>query len=132
MDTPRTPPSADRRAAVGAHGEDIAARHLTAAGLEVVARNWRQATGEVRGELDIIALDHATATVVVCEVKTRRGDRFGGPLAAVTPRKQSQIRTLAVAFLRAGELPYRTVRFDVVGVRLDVSPPRVQHVVAAF
>ncbi|MBW3659634.1 MAG: YraN family protein, partial [Actinobacteria bacterium] len=89
-------------------------------------------TGEVRGELDVIALDHATATVVVCEVKARSSDRFGGPLVAVTPRKQAQIRALTVAFLRGGELPYRTVRFDVIGVRLETMPPQVQHVVAAF
>ena len=132
MDTSRAPSELDRRARTGARGEDIAAVHLAEAGLEVVARNWRQTTGEVRGELDIIALDHAAATVVVCEVKTRSTDRFGGPLVAVTPRKQAQIRALTVAFLRTGELPYRTVRFDVVGVRLATEPPQVQHVVAAF
>lgn len=132
MDTSSTPPSVDPRTGVGARGEDIAAAYLAAEGLEIVARNWRQSTGEVRGELDLVALDHATATVVVCEVKTRRSDRFGGPLAAVTPRKQAQIRAITVAFLRAGELPYRTVRFDVVGVRLDAVPPRIEHVRAAF
>ncbi|MBW3621020.1 MAG: YraN family protein [Actinobacteria bacterium] len=132
MDTSRTPSTAAARTSVGARGEDVAAAYLVAQGLEVVARNWRQTTGEVRGELDLVALDHGTATVVVCEVKTRRSDRFGGPLAAVTPRKQAQIRALTVAFLRAGELPYRTVRFDVVGIRLDAVPPLVKHVAAAF
>lgn len=122
----------DDRPGVGARGEDLAAAHLVRQGLEVVARNWRLATGEVRGELDVVALDHATGTVVVCEVKTRRSDRFGGPLVAVTPRKQAQVRALAVAFLRAAELPYRSVRFDVIGVRLDAVPPRLQHVPAAF
>lgn len=127
--TPRTP---DPRRRLGHAGEDLAASTLAAAGLEVVARNWRQTTGEVRGELDLIALDHARATVVVCEVKTRRGERYGGPLTAVTPRKQARIRALTVALLRTGELPYRTVRFDVVGVRTDTTPPTVQHVPAAF
>ncbi|MBW3659489.1 MAG: YraN family protein, partial [Actinobacteria bacterium] len=61
MDTSRTPSELDRRARIGARGEDVAAAHLADLGLEVVARNWRQRTGEVRGELDVIALDHATA-----------------------------------------------------------------------
>lgn len=116
----------------GALGEDLAADHLAGIGLEVVARNWRIADGDLRGELDVVALDHAARQVVVVEVKTRRGDGFGGPLAAVTPRKQARIRRLAVAFLVAADLPYRQVRFDVVAVRLDHDPPGLDHVVAAF
>jgi putative endonuclease len=134
MDHDATPPPTQPtdRLTVGARGERIAADHLTAAGLEIVARNWRVAAGPVRGELDLIALDHAAAQVVVCEVKTRTGPGFGGPLQAVTQRKQARIRRLAVAFLVEAGLPYRQVRFDVVGIRLDQRPPAVQHVVGAF
>lgn len=128
----RPAPGARGRGAVGRRGEDLAAEHLTAQGLDVVARNWRLATGELRGELDLVALDHAAGLVVVCEVKTRRGDGYGGPLAAVTPRKQARIRALTVALLTVAELPYRTVRFDVVGVWLTSGHPRVRHVVRAF
>lgn len=113
-------------------GEDLAARWLSAQGLEVVTRNWRVADGDLRGEIDIVALDHQAGLVVVVEVKTRRGDGFGGALAAVTPRKQAKIRRLAVAFLVAADLPYRRVRFDVIAVRLDLDPPGVDHVVEAF
>ena len=116
----------------GALGEDLACQYLDARGLEVVARNWRLAAGELRGELDVVALDHDARLVVVVEVKTRRGDGFGGPLAAMTPRKQAKIRRLAIAFLVEADLPYRQVRFDVVAVRLDHSPPTVEHVVEAF
>ncbi len=141
MDT--TPPPADRsapaaapapppRAALGARGEELAAAYLTELGLEVVGRNWRLRAGELRGELDLVALDHREGLVVVCEVKTRRGDGFGGPLAAVTAAKQAKIRSLTLALLPTAELPYRTVRFDVVGVRLDGPSPRIDHVVRAF
>ena len=123
---------ADPRHRTGAAGEDLAARWLTAQGLQVVARNWRIAHGDLRGEIDIVALDHRARLVVVVEVKTRRGDGFGGALAAVTPRKQAKIRRLAVAFLVAADLPYRRVRFDVVAVRLDRDPPGVDHVMEAF
>ena len=52
--------------AVGRYGEDVAARHLTEAGLVVLARNWRCREGEI----DIVARDGDV--LVVCEVKTRR------------------------------------------------------------
>lgn len=126
-----TAPS-DPRHRTGVAGEDLAARRLSAQGLEVVARNWRVADGDLRGELDIVALDHDARLVVVVEVKTRRGNGFGGALAAVTPRKQARIRRLAVAFLISADLPYRRVRFDVIAVRLDQDPPGVDHVVEAF
>ncbi len=116
----------------GAIGEELACRSLAADGLEVVARNWRIADGDLRGELDVVALDHDARLVVVVEVKTRRGDGFGGALAAVTPRKQARIRRLAVAFLVGADLPYRQVRFDVVAVRLDQDPPGIDHLVGAF
>lgn len=122
----------DPRHRTGLAGEDLAARWLSTRGLEVVARNWRVADGDLRGELDIVALDHDARLVVVVEVKTRRGNRFGGALAAVTPRKQAKIRRLAVAFLIAADLPYRRVRFDVIAIRLDRDPPLVDHVVEAF
>jgi putative endonuclease len=126
------PPVPDRRA-VGERGEVLAARHLAEqAGLEVIARNWRVADGDLRGELDIVALDHDRGEVVVCEVKTRTGGGFGGPLAAVTRRKQMRIRRLAVKFLVDARLPHRAVRFDVVGVRLDHEPATIEHVRAAF
>lgn len=130
---PDRQPAPDRRARTGAHGEAIAAAHLGSLGLEVVAANWRLAAGELRGELDLVALDHAGGVVVVVEVKTRRGDGFGGPLAAVTPRKQAKVRALAAAFLADASLPYRRVRFDVVGVVLRPGrPPALTHVPGAF
>lgn len=116
----------------GALGEDLACRHLAETGLEVVARNWRVADGDLRGELDVVALDHDDRLVVVVEVKTRRGSGFGGALAAITPRKQAAVRRLALAFLVEADLPYRQVRFDAVAIRLDRDPPTVEHVREAF
>ncbi len=128
---PAAPPVAAHQR-TGALGEALTADHLVAQGLEVVARNWRIARGDLRGELDVVALDHDARLVVVVEVKTRRGDGFGGAFAAVTPRKQARIRRLAVAFLLEASLPYRQVRFDVVAVRLDHDPPTIDHLAGAF
>jgi putative endonuclease len=111
------------RAAVGRYGEDVAVRHLTAQGLQVLARNWRCRTGEI----DVVARDGAT--VVVCEVKTRRSLRFGAPLEGVTPAKAARLRRLAVAYLAATGAGGAPVRIDLVGVLLPPrGAPQVEHV----
>jgi putative endonuclease len=111
-------------AGLGELGERLAARHLVADdGLRLLACNWRLSAGELRGELDLIAVDEAGGLVVVCEVKTRRdADRFGGAVAAVSPRKQAKIRALTTAFLRDSELGYRRVRLDLVAVDVGRRP----------
>ena len=127
------PSASSRRNELGARGEDVAASHLEGQGLEVVARNWRLASGPVRGELDVVALDRAAGVLVVCEVKTRRSDAYGGPLVAVTRSKQAKIRQLALAFLRETGMRMPRVRFDVVGVWLPPGrEPRIEHIVQAF
>ncbi|CAN5292016.1 MAG: YraN family protein [Euzebyales bacterium] len=102
------------RAALGAAGEQLAARALERAGMVLLARNWRCATRDVRGELDIVARDGRT--LVFCEVKARRGGGAGEPAEAVTYRKLAQLRALASAFLAETELRVREVRIDVVAV----------------
>ena len=62
--------------ALGRYGENVAAAHLSDAGLEILARNWRCEEGEI----DIVALDGDC--VVVCEVKTRRSLLAGTPAHA--------------------------------------------------
>ncbi len=57
--------------ALGAEGEDLAARWYEDHGYEVLERNWRRREGEV----DLIV--RQGKTVVFCEVKTRTTDRFG-------------------------------------------------------
>jgi putative endonuclease len=98
------------RLELGTRGEDLAAAHLEQAGMLVVARNWRCR----HGELDVVARDGPT--LVFCEVKTRRGLGFGGPLAAITPAKQARLRRLASAYLAAEGHHRGPVRFDAVGI----------------
>jgi putative endonuclease len=128
------------RGALGRFGEEVAARHLVAAGLVVVARNWRCNEGEV----DIVALDGEV--LVMCEVKTRRGIGFGTPRDAVTPAKAARLRRLASRWLadqRAGagddgggagdRVRYPEVRFDVVSVLRPISgATSVEHLRGAF
>lgn len=115
------------RAAVGAYGERCAARHLTDAGLRIVARNWRCPDGEI----DIVAWDGET--LAFCEVKTRRGAAFGSPAEAVVGQKARRLRRLAARWLAAHDASPREVRFDVIEVFAPTrGAARVAHVRGAF
>jgi putative endonuclease len=115
------------RQAVGAYGERCAVRHLVAAGLRVVVRNWRSD----QGEIDIIAWDGDV--LAICEVKTRRGSTFGSPAEAVVPRKARRLRRLAAQWLEAHGAQPREVRFDVIEVFAPGrGAARVEHTRGAF
>lgn len=113
---------------LGRYGEELAAQHLTAAGMQVLARNWRCR----EGELDIVALDGDA--VVFVEVKTRSSTAFGDPAEAVGPAKSRRIRGLACRWLidhRPGSV--HELRFDVVSVvRRRGAAPEVVHLRGAF
>ncbi len=98
------------RQGLGRDGEQAAAEFLCGRGMQVVARNWRCR----HGEIDIVAVDGST--LVFCEVKTRRGMQFGGPLAAVTGHKVARIRRLAALWLVENGGHRGPIRLDVVGL----------------
>ena len=122
----------DPRRTLGARGEDLAARHLEARGLEVVERNYRTRYGE----LDIVARD--PRFLVFCEVKTRiGGDDVLGPFAAIGQRKQRQVRAMAREWLSQGRLEGRRppeMRFDAIGISFDAAGQllALEHLEAAF
>lgn len=113
--------------ALGAHGEDLAVRHLQAAGMEIICRNWRCRYGE----LDLIARDAGVTAFV--EVKTRSGLAYGAPAEAVTFAKRQRIRRLALLWLTEQDGPWRRIRFDVVSILLSRDKaPAIQHLKAVF
>ena len=108
--------------AVGRYGEDVAVRHLQAAGLTVLARNWRCPVGEI----DVVATEGTT--LVVCEVKTRSSAAYGMPAEAITHRKAAKLRELALCWLREHPHSRGDVRFDVVSVlRSAAGAAAVEH-----
>lgn len=112
------------RTEIGALGEHLASDYLITAGLRIVARNWRCRYGE----LDLIATDPATGTVVFVEVKTRTGDGFGGLEQAVTPQKVRRLRRLAGLWLAGQDGTWAAIRIDVIGVRIGRSrTPEISH-----
>ena len=115
------------RAELGALGEQLAVEHLGALGLTILTRNWRCRYGE----LDIIAADIDSGTVIFVEVKTRTGDGFGGLAEAVTPTKLRRLRRLASLWLAAQDRRWAALRIDVVGVRIGRRrTPEIMHLQA--
>lgn len=112
---------------LGREGERLAAEHLVARGLVILARNWRRR----EGELDVVATDGRS--LVVCEVKTRSGVGYGLPVEAVTRAKAARIRRLAHQWLAESRVRFVDVRFDVVAVLLlPGRAPQVEHYEGAF
>ncbi len=96
----------------GRRAERLVRLHFLLRGYRILAANVRAGGNE----LDVLA--RRGGTVVVCEVKARRGARFGDPLEAVGPEKQRRIRRAAEAYLaRRPELAGLEVRLEVAAVR---------------
>lgn len=107
----------DRRGQIGRLGEDVAAEYISGLGWQVLARNWRTRYGE----LDLIAADGRTLTIV--EVKTRASRTFVDPVAAVTPQKLRTMRLVTRQWLAEQSEFWPVIRFDIVSIRLDIGDP---------
>ncbi len=106
----------------------MAARELRRSGYRILRRNFRARGG---GEVDIVARDRSSATLVFCEVKTRSTEDFGRPAEAVDATKQRLIIRGAMAWLRLLHLPDVPFRFDIVEVLVS-EPPTVRILSDAF
>ncbi len=126
---PSATPREDPRRALGRLGEQLAAAHLERLGYAIVARNARTRYGEI----DLIAFNGHTSTLVFLEVKCRcsrkrrRPTPEERPLAWLRATQRARLRRLASAWLhrdrsedgRRGRPAARTIRFDAVGVIVD-------------
>ncbi len=109
----------------GDAAEARALAHLRAAGLRLVARNYRT-PGRGGGEVDLI-LREADGTLVFVEVRARASTRFGGAAASVGAAKRRRIVFAARHFLMRQAKP-PPCRFDVVAI----DGPTLQWLRAAF
>jgi putative endonuclease len=126
------------RLRTGRLAEARAAEHLISLGYRMLERNARTKFGE----LDIVVFEGRRHALVFVEVKAvRAGGRVGPerPVLWVTPRKQSQVRRLAAAWIAerrsGGAIPrYAEIRFDAVGVVLGPRDEVVdlEHLIGAF
>ena len=107
---------------IGDKGEQAAADWLTADGHEIVARNWRTRYCEI----DIVSVKGEV--LYFTEVKYRKNDDFGDGLAAITAKKQRQMRFAAELFL-AGRPECSGMAAKLLAASVSGYPPAVQAVV---
>lgn len=107
---------------IGDKGEQAAADWLTADGHEIVARNWRTRYCEI----DIVSVKGEV--LYFTEVKYRKNDDFGDGLAAITAKKQRQMRFAAELFL-AGKPECSGMAAKLLAASVTGDPPAVQAVV---
>jgi putative endonuclease len=116
--------------AVGIEGEDAALFYLRRKGYTIVARRW--SSGDVPGDVDLIAWDGPTLCFV--EVKTRTAHDMSPAEIAVDEHKRHVLRRLARRYVR--QLPQATappVRFDVVSVyQVPGQEREFQHFEGSF
>lgn len=115
--------TAQAKQALGAYGEEVAARHLGDLGMAVLERNWRCSEGEV----DILLRDGST--LVVCEVKTRTSLVAGTPHEAITDAKLARLKRLGERWAEEHGIRPAGIRVDLVAVmRPRRGPAQVEHV----
>lgn len=107
------PPARPLRDRVGRAGEAAALGILKGEGLRVIARDWRSRLGQI----DIVAEEGDT--LVLVEVKARRGTTFGLPQEAVDERKQRKLRALLEVYRSQTHRQKQPCRIDVLGLLLD-------------
>lgn len=78
---------------IGRWGEQIALEEYKRRGFSLVAQNWRYPPYEI----DLIVEDEKF--LVFCEVKTRRGVRFGSALEALGEVQMQRLMLAAEAYL---------------------------------
>lgn len=106
--------------------------HLQAAGLRLVARNYKT-PGRGGGEVDLIMQSNdAEQTLVFVEVRQRASESHGGAAASVSAAKQRRIIFAARYYLlRLPKTP--PCRFDVVSVEGELANmPKVTWLAGAF
>ncbi len=83
------------------------------------------------GEIDLILAQKQT--LVFVEVRFRKNNLYGGPLASVDWKKQRKLIRTAEIYLKLRPM-YReyTCRFDVVGVTIDNGLPKLEWIQNAF
>lgn len=115
--------------ATGRWGEDLAVACLQREGCRILGRRVRP---DRRDEIDIVA--RKDDALIFVEVKTRRNEAFGRPLASVDAAKRRALNRAAVRYLRQIGFPRLYYRFDtieIVGAPGDAAPV-VRHIENAF
>lgn len=110
---------------LGQAGEEAAVAYLEKRGYVIRHRNWRKG----RLELDIVAARNNT--LIVVEVKTRKGTTLLPPYESVNAQKIKHIVQATDTYIKLYQID-APVRFDIVSVVEDAGKFKIKHIKEAF
>lgn len=111
----------------GALGEEAARKFLLKKGMAFLVSNIRTQGSEI----DLVFRE--SDCLVFVEVKTRSGEEWNRPAAAVDARKRRRLSRAAMEYLRRIQNPKTRLRFDIVEVLLENGAVKeIRHLPNAF
>lgn len=127
---------------LGLEGENAASIFLKKKGFRIVDRNYREQSGARKGEIDLVVYSKSLKLLSFVEVKTRTGDPWIRPAAAVNSQKRKLLIRTSMDYLRCRNFPKVSIRFDIIevwkvgersgGLRRQQSAFRIRHIEGAF
>jgi putative endonuclease len=99
---------------LGKKAEDSACIYLVDKGYQIIQRNWRFS----KAEIDIIAKDSRSDTLVFIEVKSRTYNAFGEPESGVSRKKIKLVSDAASVYMEQSGYNW-AIRFDIIGVQFN-------------
>ena len=111
---------------LGQFAEDKAADYVISIGWKVIARNVKINLDNVRGEIDIAAIDDKGELVIV-EVRCRTLGKIQSPLDSIGARKLRSLIKSSMVFI--DNLGWENFwRIDIIGITLNNDDWTLEHV----
>jgi putative endonuclease len=110
--------------------ESLVADYFQQQNFQILERNFHCRLGEI--DL-IIRQNTQNQCLIFVEVRFRKNNLYGGPLASIDRKKQQKLIRSAEFYLKIR--PYfkqYTCRFDVVGITIDNGLPKLEWIQNAF
>ena len=108
---------------IGKYGENLAKKYLENLGYKILDMNYKYSR---YGEIDIIALYKNELCFV--EVKTRRNDKFGTPMEAITKDKLIKIQLSAKNYIQEKKPKFEHYRIDAISIELKENQKEITHI----
>ena len=108
---------------IGKYGENLAKKYLENLGYKILDMNYKYSR---YGEIDIIALYKNELCFV--EVKTRRKDKFGTRMEAITKDKLIKIQLSAKNYIQEKKPKFEHYRIDAISIELKENKEEITHI----
>jgi len=121
-----------KKRSFGDIGEKAAVKYLEKKGYKITELNYKNTTGRMLGEIDIIAKDKEV--IVFVEVKTREMKKYEDTLPEenISYAKLKKMAKIGDLYLRRNGLNNAPFRFDAISVWLDLEhkKARIKHIIS--